>query len=234
MQFNNIGNALNCKNKFSKDEFNTPLIENNYLTMQMHAKNFEQYITSLCNETGTSILNTNRKTGFLRLIICLRNIFPWFQKLKPLQISYLLTYKLSQDYLEIFFSSIRDCGGFNNNSNALQLKSAYKRLLIHNEFREFKNGNCLFDRIEILHVSSQPKNLICSIGDAKNFNEIIALDHQYVASLLDLISYVDNITQYIAEFISYKLQRIINYYMCKNQLIGTEMPLLSKLKNEGP
>lgn len=42
LQFNNIGDVLNCKNKFSKDEFNTPLIEDNYLTMQMHAKNFEQ------------------------------------------------------------------------------------------------------------------------------------------------------------------------------------------------
>lgn len=71
--------------KFSKDEFNTPLTENNYLTIQMHAKNFEQYITLLCNESGTSILNTNRKTGFLGLIICLRNIFPLsFQKLQPL------------------------------------------------------------------------------------------------------------------------------------------------------
>jgi len=77
----------------------------------------------------------------------------------------------------MFFSSIRGCGGFNNNPNALQLKSAYKRLLIRNELREFENGNCLFDEIEILHVSSRPKNLICSIGDAKNLNEIIALDH---------------------------------------------------------
>lgn len=117
---------------------------------------------------------------------------------------------------------------------ALQLKSAYKRLLICNELREFANGNCLFDGIEILHVLSRLKNLICSIGDANNLNEIIALDHQYVASLLDLTSYVDNITQYIAGFISYKLQWIVNCYVCKNQLIGTEMPLLSKLKYEGP
>lgn len=107
-------------------------------------------------------------------------------------------------------------------------------MLIRNELCEFENGNCLFDGIGILHVSSRLKNLIYSIGDAKNLNEIIALDHEYVTSLLDLTAYVDNITQYIAGFISYKLQRIVNCYVCKNQLIGTEMPLLSKLKNEGP
>ncbi|KAK0074997.1 hypothetical protein PV325_007516, partial [Microctonus aethiopoides] len=42
-------------------------------------------------------------------------------------------------------------GGFNNNPNAFQFRSAYKRLLIRHELREFENGNCLFDGIDILH-----------------------------------------------------------------------------------
>ncbi|KAK0169756.1 hypothetical protein PV328_010398 [Microctonus aethiopoides] len=58
---------------------------------------------------------------------------------------------LSQDYLEIFFSAIACRGGFNNNPNAFQFRSAYKRLLIRHELREFENGNCLFDGIDILH-----------------------------------------------------------------------------------
>lgn len=186
LQFNNIGDVLNCKNKYSKHEFNTPLTEDNYKTMQMHAKHFEQYITSLCDENNTSILKTNRKTGFLGLIICLKNIYPLFQKLKILHVTYLLTYKLSQDYLEMFFSAIRARGGFNNNPNALQIKSAYRRLLIRNELREFENGNCLFDGIDILHVTSRPKNIICSIGNPESLNETIMFDQQYVASLWDL------------------------------------------------
>ena len=44
--------------------------------------------------------------------------------------NYLLTYKLSQDHLELFFSCVR--GGFNNNSNALQLKYAFRKILLHN------------------------------------------------------------------------------------------------------
>lgn len=30
LQFNNISDMLNCKNRFSKHEFNTPLTEDNY------------------------------------------------------------------------------------------------------------------------------------------------------------------------------------------------------------
>lgn len=54
-------------------------------------------------------------------------MFPLYDKLKTLRMKYLLTYKLSQDYLETFFSAISR-GGFNNNPNVFQLKSAYKRL----------------------------------------------------------------------------------------------------------
>lgn len=86
-----------------------------------------------------------------------------FEKLKIHQVSYLLTYKLSQDYLETFFSAIKARGGFNNNPNAVQFQSAYKRLLLRNELHEFENGNCSFDGIEILHVTSRPNNFTCSI-----------------------------------------------------------------------
>ena len=44
----------------------------------------------------------------------------------------LSTYKLSQDYIETFFSALRS-KGFNNNPNAQQFESAYKRLLVRHE-----------------------------------------------------------------------------------------------------
>lgn len=52
----------------------------------MHADKFERYINSLCDADGMPILNTN--TGFLGIIICLRNMFPLFKKLKTLQLTY--------------------------------------------------------------------------------------------------------------------------------------------------
>lgn len=237
LNFNNMGDILNCKNKFSRHNFNKPLTSENYTQLQIHAKNFENYINTLQDETGTPILKTNRKTGFLGLIICLRNIFPLFDCLKSLGITYLLTYKLSQDFLETFFSAIRSRGGFNNNPNALQLKSAYKHLLIRHELKEFDNGNCLSDSLEILHVSSNSKMFKCPIANEEIENsdeETLIFEHDYINTFWQLTPYIDNIVQYIAGYICNKLYKIITCDFCKNQLLGDKMPLLSELKNRGP
>lgn len=42
--FNDMVDILNCKNRFSKQEFNCPLTDNNYSRLKMHAENFEKYI----------------------------------------------------------------------------------------------------------------------------------------------------------------------------------------------
>lgn len=118
--FNDMADMLNCKNRFSKEEFYCPLTDSSYSRLKMHAKNFEQYIVNLTDNEETPILKTQRKTGFLDMIVCLRNIFPLFEKFKSLGLTYMLSYKLSQDYLETYFSAIRSRNGFNNNPNAIQ------------------------------------------------------------------------------------------------------------------
>ena len=42
---------------------------------------------------------------------------------------YFLTYKLSQDSIELLFNKIRHRCGWNNNPNALQFKYALQRIL---------------------------------------------------------------------------------------------------------
>ncbi|KAF0759377.1 THAP-type domain-containing protein [Aphis craccivora] len=51
-------------------------------------------------------------------------------------------YKLSQDHLEVFFSAMRSRGGYNNNSNAIQFRTAYIRLLVRHEIKESEFGSC--------------------------------------------------------------------------------------------
>jgi hypothetical protein len=137
LNFNNMGDILNCKNKFAKGDFNTPLTDETYESLKIHAEQFETYICSLRDEQEVPILQTGRKTGFLGMIVLLRNMFALYAKVKPLGMSYLLTYKLSQNFLETFFSAIRSRGGFNNNPNVVQLKSAYRRLLVRHELSKY-------------------------------------------------------------------------------------------------
>jgi hypothetical protein len=159
------------------------LTEDNYLILKEYADNFITYIESLKCADGKSILKSNRKTGFLGLIICLKNMFKLFDALKPHGLAYLLTYKLSQDYLETFFSAIRSRGGFNNNPNALQFKSAYKRLLVRHEIKEVENGNCLFDGVEILHVSASRKKITCLEAEVLN-KSVSDFGHDYISTFL--------------------------------------------------
>lgn len=232
LQFNNIADLLNCKNRFSKRKFDTPLTEENYYVMKEYANEFVRYIESLQDADGRPILKSNRKTGFLGIVICLTNIFPLFEKLKCDNFQYLLTYKLSQDYLETFFSAIRSRGGFNNNPNALQFKSAYKRLLVRHEIKEIEGGNCLFDNIDILHVASTRIKNTSLLGDVEKLTKPISdFGHDYISSFWQLNPYVENVVGYIAGYISRKIEKKIDCPICYQHVIGKDMPLLSKVKD---
>lgn len=234
LNFNNMADILNCKNRFSKEEFNRALTSESFDTLKKHAENFEKYISTLKTADGTPILQSQRKTGFLGIIICLRNIFPLFEQFKKMGMSYLLTFKLSQDFLETFFSAIRSKGGFNNNPNVLQFKSSYKRLLVRHEIKEIEGGNCQFDNIEILHASSRSKKNVCPIQDPEVEIEPSLFDHDYIQSWWNLSSFTEKVVEYIAGFVVFKIRKVVDCNVCKGLLIGGDMPQLSDIKNRGP
>ena len=80
--------------------------------------------------------------GWTNNIKCLRMIFTDIVLGGGLE--YILTYKMSQDPLEIFFSSIHACLGFNNNQNVVQFQAAYKKLCAGGILKS-SIGNCLWD-----------------------------------------------------------------------------------------
>ena len=56
---------------------------------------------------------------------------------------YVLTYRFSQDTLEMYFSKIRSRFGWNNNPTALQFKYALRSLLLKNKIEAPKTANCV-------------------------------------------------------------------------------------------
>lgn len=130
---------------------------------------------------------------------------------------------MSQDHLEIFFGAIRSAGGFNNNPSAYAFRSAYKKLLVHAEFKISRNGNCLpLDDIRILHTS-QPKYIetinntsqkakLLSENELES-TEIEYFDHDYVFSP-NLSDFSEMIVVYIAGFVVRKLKKNILCELC--------------------
>jgi hypothetical protein len=55
---------------------------------------------------------------------------------------FILTYRFSQDPLEMFFCKIRGRLGWNNNPNALQFKYALRSLLLKNKIEIPSTANC--------------------------------------------------------------------------------------------
>jgi len=45
-----------------------------------------------------------------------------------------LTYKMSQDHLELFFGCVRGRDGSNNNPNSVQFKNTLKTVIVHKKY----------------------------------------------------------------------------------------------------
>ena len=91
------------------------------------------YIMGLKNTSGDLMYTTRFKTGFIGFMVAIesmKGIFAELVERKEAPMKYILTYKFSQDHLELFFGAIRSSGGFNNNPTAQQFTAAYKRLKV--------------------------------------------------------------------------------------------------------
>jgi len=129
--FDELFDRQNSKNPFAKGT-KEPMKMENVESWAPFLQKAEVYILSLCDSAGNKILSGRRKTGFLGFlsnIAAYRNMFT--QLVEGGQLKYLLTYKTSQDHLEIFFGKIRSRQGCNDNPTADQFSSTYKRLLMH-------------------------------------------------------------------------------------------------------
>jgi len=189
---------------------------------------FKKYVENLtyCNNNNNPnneyLLKSQRKTGFLGLIICLTNLLKLYEILKP-HISYILSYKSSQDHLNVFFSALKSRGGFNNNPNAVQFRSAYKSLLLRQYISGSSLGNCtLLDTSTILYVSANKRSDDDAIFNYDNNDEsqyFEQFDHDYEYQRPSLEDYVIDFVKYTSEFIVRKIKRQKNICMiCESQL----------------
>ncbi|XP_065312499.1 uncharacterized protein LOC135922021 [Gordionus sp. m RMFG-2023] len=145
---------------------------------------------------------------------------------------YVLTYKTSQDHLELFFSCLRSRGGFNNNPSAYQLRSAVRAVLI-GKMDALTTGNC---------IPIDNTNLIC--GDyQKNDNDddhIYPIDISFidVPNIPKLSLYLYYVATYISGYIIRKLisEKKVKCYNCISAMIDktcedNENHNLIKIKN---
>lgn len=78
----------------------------NIALTEMKAQTIIRYIENLQYKDGTKVINSRRQTGFIGMIIGLKNVIKIYKNyfFSFDSNSYLCTYKLSQDHLEIFLA----------------------------------------------------------------------------------------------------------------------------------
>lgn len=197
---------LNSRNLYGKG-MKTPMQEKNEATWKPVLEEILVYLENCKTRTGRLLYTTKKKTPFLGFIVSAKSLLSIYEyevvTKKTLQ--FLLTYKFSQDHLELFFCSIRSRNGWINNPNAQQFMYTYKRLLVHQDVRS-NTGNCLAqDQTNILLVSSKKENIsISDIHSKRNtemdnveiYNEIL-----YFFMPPNLGEYAENVVSYISGFV---------------------------------
>lgn len=149
-------------------------------------------------------------------------------------LSYVPTYKLNQDPIEITFSSIRCRLGYNDNPTVRQVKAAYTQLVVHCQIRERGVGNATpLENISILQCSNlYHENRLEQINtsiDRFRMIENAAADSTsqdlqeeiliaYRMNTNTLTEYAENVVEYIAGFIVYKLQKSLHCTHCLSAL----------------
>lgn len=236
--FNDVFDILNSR-RLTAPGLKKPISKKNWADVKNILDKCHSYILTLKFPDGQSVLNSNRKTGFLGLLICINSLKVLYTKYidshNPI-LNYVCTYKMSQDHIELFFSAVRSKGGFNNNPTAGQFQAAYKRLLIHGELKNIETGNCsVLDDLNILTCNrpvtkiNETRNKILDIdsieGTDMDDTNVIEVpeghDYSYIGQSV-LTQFSKEIITYIAGFVVTKLAKLIKCGDCQVALLSED------------
>ena len=233
--FDRLFDVLNSRNPLARN-FKAPIRKSNYEYTKKFLDEASEYIRDLKTSDGQSILTSRRKTGFLGFLVDIDAVVGLAEDLVNVEnpvLKYLLTYKMSQDHLELFFSAVRASGGWNNNPTCRQFTTAYKQLLMRHNI-EGGRGNCSpQDDTEILNGvkdqcdmnNSQPAT---DVAIARRYDlelrEPVASDHDYcdVPNSIVLSDYKEAVISYVAGFVVKMVEKKIHCMKCLAALKTTK------------
>lgn len=224
---NNLFDILNSRN-LMQFSYKQPLSAQNFEKVDSFLNTADKYISGLkTNVGGTFLLDTTVHTGFLGLKVCISSLKLLYQKLIGNDIlQFLPVYKCSQDHVELFFSSIRSHGGYNNNPTARQFQAAYKKLLVHVEIRETFRGNCIpLEQFKILRCNDTTLQINLTskehrIMDQETELVDVNIDHDYLPQPDPMSPYSKFIIAYIGGYVVYYLLKRILCEDCKLSLVS--------------
>ena len=183
------------------------------------------YLLKLSDVDGVSLTTHRRKTfvlGFITALTSVRDLSTYLLTKDISPYSFVLTYKLSQDHLELLFACIRGKNGFNNNPDERQFKSALIKILLRVSIISSKQYNCIVFEKDVSPIFSLKwsrkrlpmveKEDYC-VEDEDNEDMCIRLNESSYSQ------YKDAILGYVGGYIVRKLLRNLSCEGCADALV---------------
>lgn len=200
-QIDRIFDILNSRIPFSKG-YKSPIHAGNINTINSVFNDTTDYLKTLkCD--GSPLILGGRKMFILGFILTMSSTIQIAYKLLYRSQSphkFFLTYKMSQDHLELFFGCIRAREGSNNNPNCIQFKKTLRQLLFTKNIT-VENGNCSHFVIpgrNVLDFHCEKRSFITEDSENIEFDINNYLD---ILNGVQLGEYTSEILDYIAGYI---------------------------------
>ena len=187
---------------------------------------------------GQKMIYSRRKTVFIGMVVSIKSVISIAKGMfsRPINPpSYILTYRFSQDHIEVLFSCIRAKHGWNNNPKSIQFRSALRNMLFNHSIKASLKANCvqyeLAAQTPIFNLQwSKRASPLKDIDTLSNTNE----NDTYILDL-DLPNclppYKDNVLYYISGFICRKIKDTIS---CKDCLLSIMDTAPTSVDDLGP
>lgn len=192
--------------------------------MPLFIEAIDYYIKTLTLQDGTLVLKSRLKTGFLGFICDTMSAIKIYHELIPSKMHYLLTFKFSQDHLEIFFAAVRAQLGANNNPSCAQFSHIFKRFLVQHDIKSTTGNSYAQDGTSFLSIpSSYLKSTRRLREDSSEENDFQIPNLNFTSGCLS--EFKSNVITYIAGFVVKMVKRNLTCQTCLDSLESTSPSL---------
>ena len=199
---NDIFDILNSKSKFGKGT-KAPITAENLLDKEACLRHGIETLQSLKDTAGMPLIKGQRKlfiVGFSVSALSILAISKLLLERSDLPYEYILTYRFSQDQLEMYFAKIRSRFGWNNNPTALQFKYALRALFQKNKIESPSTANCI------------------NVTESEIRNEVPKVDSNVSQLLVSSNIWKADVLHYISGYIAKKILKSLQCPECASAL----------------
>lgn len=218
LMFNDAFDVMNiAENDPTDNRYKYPICEATAGTIFAFLDEFKEYVEQIQieSEGGTSrkpVIDSASGMGFrgfVTNVISLKGIYHDFIQNGPLE--YFYTMQMCQDHLESTFSIIRNQQGRNDNPNAIEFRSAFRKLLVCHPLLTSRDHNVITNATKILTTSATAKTRtapICpAIAQDPEFEFELCYESLIAEEIATMDKYQNHMSAYTALLIEQKISQ---------------------------